>query len=328
MNICGLGARLFTILLVSFGLVCCGTKVPDIKEFWDRDIPAGPGRPKIPGAAQIEFEIKKRVYCDLKKAVRFVNRYPVYESQTRSGPRTLVRKRLIPDGWGAQVSLSLQVEAASALNPGVTLINPMPNAVKHFSRGRMISVAQNFGLNLGGTLSSTATRIDKFDPYWTIEHLMTPDTPDSVCHPQNDPFKAIGFKSAKSSPFILQSDLGIKDWLVGAMFVNNVLISVEGQGDDRRIELLKKNDSVSYEIKFVIVSSGDVTPVWKLLRVSGNNRLPLFKTGRTRTHDLLITIGPQTTAARDTHLASQIGTAVGNANRAVLTSAREFDLLP
>ena len=51
-------------------------------------------------------------------------------------------------------------------------------------------------------------------------------------------------------------------------------------------------DTLTLEIKFIIVSSGNVTPTWKLLRVSANTgSAPLFSLGRTRTHDVIITIG-------------------------------------
>jgi hypothetical protein len=299
MSIRGPKARLLTILLVSYGLACCGTKVPDIKEVWDRDIPEdkSTNRPKIPAAAQIEFAIKRQVYCDLKDAVRTAQNIPV-----QRGPN-IKQKGLIPENWGAQVSLTLQVDGVSELNPGVTAINPL--------RG-----AEVFNLNLGGTLSSTATRTDKFDPYWTIAHLMLADTPRSVCSEGNeDPFGAYGVRTAKSSPLI-RSDLGIKDWLVGAMAVNLALNPPGNEGIEAEH---KKDDAVTYEIKFVIVSSGEVTPIWKLLRVTANNRVPFFKTGRTRSHDLIITIGPQTSQTDNTHLASQIGNAVSNANQAAFS---------
>ena len=85
-------------------------------------------------------------------------------------------------------------------------------------------------------------------------------------------------------------------------------------------------DTISIEIKFVIVSSGNVTPTWKLLRVSASSgSAPLFGMGRTRTHDLIITIGPNNTATANTHLASQIGNSVSTANQAVLgTSPSNF----
>jgi hypothetical protein len=79
-------------------------------------------------------------------------------------------------------------------------------------------------------------------------------------------------------------------------------------------------DTISIEIKFVILSNGNVTPTWKLLRVSANTgSAPLFGLGRTRTHDLIVTIGPPTPATASTHLASQIGNAVSNGNRAEAT---------
>jgi hypothetical protein len=80
-----------------------------------------------------------------------------------------------------------------------------------------------------------------------------------------------------------------------------------------------------------VVSSGNATPQWNLVRVSANTGSPFFDMNRTRTHDLIITIGPgkvemqqtpngQTVArvvptqgAQDAHLASQIGLAVANA---------------
>jgi hypothetical protein len=70
-------------------------------------------------------------------------------------------------------------------------------------------------------------------------------------------------------------------------------------------------DSFSQEIKFIIISSGNAQPTWKLLPVSANaGNPPFFSVGRTRTHDLLITIGPPTQRTVNDFLASQIGQAV------------------
>jgi hypothetical protein len=212
--------------------------------------------------------------------------------------------------------LSLQVDESSALNPGVTLNRVLPNAVTVFGKGSSVTTPQSFNLGLGGTLSSTATRTDKFDPYYTIAYLMLPKTPDSVCHPQNDPFTRLSVTPASSSPFIIESDLGIKDWLVGAT-LTNILIPSVGAGPGSAGQ---KPDTISYEIKFVIVSNGSVTPTWKLVRLSANTGpSPFYAAGRTRTHDLIITVGPPTAATRQTHLASQIGQAVSGANRTLLT---------
>src|SRR5664279_4186970 len=97
-------SRLSMVLLASCGLAGCGTVVPDIKEAWDSDIPGRPAHdgykqtPPIAGAAQIEFEIKKQIFCDLKQAVQAANSYSVENNSTTSA--------YLPKAWAAQVSLS------------------------------------------------------------------------------------------------------------------------------------------------------------------------------------------------------------------------------
>jgi hypothetical protein len=313
----GHGARLLLILVSASGFVGCGITVPDIKEPWDVDEPADAENPKIPGAAQMEFEIKKRIYCDLSEAVREVNKaYPT------------VPGGLLPKNWGAQVSLSLQVDETSSLNPGLTLNTTYPTVISYPATKNALgalaatTTSQSFGLGFGATVSSTATRVDKFDPYYSIAYLMKPDRPGGVCFPgkpytQNDPFLRRGWTPAASSPFIVESDLGIKDWLMGAMIVDNALPS-EGPTPTGGGSAPSGKDTVSLEIKFVIITSGNVTPTWKLVRVSTNTgSTPFFNTGRTRTHDLIITIGAPGDNSKNTHLASQIGNAVSNANRAI-----------
>jgi hypothetical protein len=394
-------SRLLMVLLASCGLAGCGTVVPNIKEAWDSDIPGAPSDGRYPptppywGAAQIEFEIKKRIFCDLTTAVHTANAYSwTVEHNGREG-----NVRYLPKDWAAQVSLSLEVDESSALNPGVAFNNPMASAISTFGvLGKApvtFSTPQLFSLGIGGTLSSTATRTDKFDPYWTIEKL-SEDTPN-VCNPDNkhDPVvqraDKTGYTPAKSSPLI-ESDLGLTEWLVGALFTNTAIPSNTGPeppskdqlGAERHVlhengfkssditqivasgafpsipelkkelsELKKggyttkeitqivlnkvkasasgggggsggggqKPDTLSIEIKFVIVSNGNVLPTWKLVRVSsGTGSTPLFGIGRTRTHDVIITIGPPTQATANTHLASQIGVAVSNANRAAISA--------
>jgi hypothetical protein len=330
------------IMLVSSGLAGCGLSVPDIRERWDADKPPDANAPAgVSATAQIEFEIKKRIYCDLKDAVKAANSIPLQAGPP--GKLTVKRAGLIPKNWGAQLSLSLQVDETSGLSPGVALNQVLPNAVHLFSAGTggTVTSPQSFGLGFGATVSSTATRIDKFDPYYSIETLMTEDTRASICwggkpYTQNDPLWH-GWVPPSSSPFIVESDLGIRDWLVGAMMVNESLPSdpvppqlggstvgvrapaggrATGGAHGASAKEPVSKDTVSLEIKFVIVTSGNVTPTWKLVRVSTNaGSTPFFNTGRSRTHDLIITIGDPSVVAGNTHLASQIGNSVSNGNR-------------
>src|ERR1700685_3848305 len=100
-------ARLYAFVLLASGLSGCGTVVPDIGERWDgvKDIPeqttkdGEPWSAPISATAQIEFEIKKQIYCELKAAVQSVEVYSKFGSVS-----------LLPHDWGASVSISLQVD--------------------------------------------------------------------------------------------------------------------------------------------------------------------------------------------------------------------------
>src|SRR5262249_15293711 len=135
-----------------------------------------------------------------------------------------IKKQIIPNDWGAQVSLLLQVDESTALNPGIAITKPLENAITHFSNGN-VTTPQSFSMGLGGTLSSSATRIDKFDPYYSIAFLKKKPTKDSPCIPKNDPYLMNREIPASSSPLI-QSNLGIQKWLTEAMFTNIFLPSV------------------------------------------------------------------------------------------------------
>ena len=74
------------------------------------------------------------------------------------------------------------------------------------------------------------------------------------------------------------------------------------------------------EIKFIVDTSGSVTPTWRLIRVSGNTSGQFLNLDRTRTHDLIVTIGPPTDQTAQVHFIQQTGNAVGNSNRATLGS--------
>jgi hypothetical protein len=313
----GRRVRLLAGSLASCCLVGCGLAVPDIKEAWDADKPKDEHTQEIPAAGQIELQVKWRVFCELEHAVQYVNKnYPVSKGPTPDSLKPYAKNPIPPD-WLAQVSLSFQVDESSSLSPGAILTTTLPNAVQTFGPGNTITTSQSRGVGFGGTLSSTATRIDKFNPSYTIRYLMTRESKNSMCRPGYDPFAELGF--AKSSPFILEGDLGIKKWLESAV-IADVLIASEpgpapksgGGGGGGGGGL--KTDAYSYEIKFIIVTSGNVTPTWKLVQVSANTAGTFFSTGRTRTHDLIITIGPNDNQSLNAHLAAEIGQAVSGAN--------------
>jgi hypothetical protein len=82
--------RIVLLAAAAAGLAGCGVVTPNIKEPLDQDFPAVPGgpnerAPKITGTTQIEYEIRKRIQCDLKEAVQEANTYSSVERGNRFG---------------------------------------------------------------------------------------------------------------------------------------------------------------------------------------------------------------------------------------------------
>lgn len=315
----------------------CGLSNPEISEVFDGPgIPEDPTIHKPPATAttQIEFEIRRKIYCELRDAVQHVNTIPLTSGDDPS--KLIYHRLMIPKAWIAQINLSLEVDENAALTPGVTYSDILRNATRTFGVGNSVTVGQSFSLAFGATLSSTATRIDKFDPTYSVDWLMRkPDPRIDICQEANNIFQDY----PHSSPFLIESNLGIDKWLMGAMFVENLLPShpavaiKPSVGNTVASKVTAGVDSgggggggslgpfsVSTELKFVIVSSGNVTPTWKLIQVSANTSGTLFATGRTRTHDLIITVGPASGDTTSANFALQVQSAVANGVRAGLAS--------
>ncbi len=317
-----------SVFLASASLSCCGIAVPQIGEIWDDES----GNP----ARSLELKIKEKIFCELQSAVYSLNSDKdkkikgEFDDPRNPGHTVQFSRNPIPETWGATLTLTLTVEELSALNPGVSLNTPIHPAITNFSGEYLpasstplsavtyplLSTPQTYSFGFGGTLSSDATRIDKYTFYYLIKDLET-DRPD--CRQPNidgqDPAHYQG------SSLLLESDLGIYNWLDSTRFIRSSL------GVSRK----NSQEVMSYDVKFDIVSSGNVTPTWKLVRVSsGAGSLPLFNTKRERIHEMLLTFGPTADAPKgggkqpsllsaNDALAQQIGSAVGAAVKNALS---------
>jgi hypothetical protein len=288
-------------------LTGCGTYVPQVREFYEGPDTPSPDHPEN----SIQFQIRERIFCELVIALKDVRaNYKSYG------------KPVIPDDYGIQVQINLTVEETGALNPSVTLNDTMRNASV-----LGVTVPQSFNLGASGTLSSTATRIDTSYSYYLVGKIAAEGANTFCDHPR---------KIKGSSPF-LESDLGIEKYLVANVPAAVIFRSSEvpkapgggrrgdkGKGDNANADAnasatttpdasggSKKIDIYSYEIKFIVVSSGSANPTWKLVNIStGTGSLPLVSAGRTRTHDLILTFGPSSgqglAAAFQTHFTDQV----------------------
>lgn len=267
----------------------CGTYVPEIQEV---SAISETGQVKSVGTSQLLIHaIVDSIHCELRNAVTDVIDEDKKVAKLNPGGR---RSAPWLDGWVAQIGLTLTVEEKTSLNPTV-LWSPLS------------PVTSVFTLAGGGTLSSDATRIDKLGYLYTVRELYAL---------RNCPRDRIVENSkAPVGSLLIQSDLKLREWLFDQIF--NV-----GTGEyavPTAITTPLKQNVISHEVKFEVISTGTLNPAWKLTRVALNQSSTLFSTTRDRTHDLVITFGPidpatkgLTGAAAAEYLASRIGGAIGD----------------
>jgi hypothetical protein len=122
-------------------------------------------------------------------------------------------------------------------------------------------------------------------------------------------------------PFLLESDLKLE----------NLLFDSQTAADAGQVNFTETarvgsgKNVIQHEVKFIVTSSGDLNPTWKLSRVWSVNQTGIFLAAlRNRTQDLVITLGQTDEtgtapgpAAASIALSSQIGIAVSNSLRTI-----------
>lgn len=252
--------------------------------------------PSSPAQGQLlVHSIVQNVTCEVQNAVYDVINDDKNDFRTKAIDQ---RRTSWLDTWGVQITLNLTVDETGSVNPVVNWLPPSP-------------ATAIFNLGAGGTLSAAATRIDKLHSYYSVSDLVA-----RRCSPDSRP----------GGLFLMQSDLKLKEWLLDNVMEEGTGEVVYSGNPDGPF----KQDVISHEVMFIVVSSGNVTPGWQLTRVSINQSGSFLSAGRTRTHDLLITLGPMdktalakgtkapSTSAQNSNLASEIGLAVTSGIRSGL----------
>jgi len=288
-------SRTYRLLLVAncLLLTACGTYVPDIQEFWGTPEDAKHNVTKVAG----------QVVCELRRAVQKVYTDRTEFIQTPGAPPPPPPRDLnwFVNKWAVQVTLNLAIVENGALTPGASLTNVYRNGTTTFPGAAAITTPQSLSLGLGATASSTATRNDKLNMFFTVKELLygTPSI-EKTCIPP-----------PTNADLFLQSDLKIYDWLSAALLPYGADIVNYANNSTAQ-------NAITHDVKFEIVSSGNINPQWKLVRVSANTSSTLLAAGRDRTQELIITFGPTqkgmlAQAAANSHLATETGAAVSQA---------------
>ncbi|RWX40279.1 hypothetical protein EHH54_13155 [Rhizobium leguminosarum] len=263
----------------------CGTAVPSLQEF-----------PSAPGDEQLLVQaIIASIHCEVANAVvEFIEADKLNAANNRGK-----RSGAWLDGWGAQVSLTLTINEKTSANPTGVWTPP--------ASGNSI-----FTLGAGVAGSATAIRTSKANFFYTVKQLYREKQPgkNTVC--------TAGIQPSRGAPSLLvRNDLKLGDWLfdqLASSANNEVTFPVSSEGNWGQ-------NVLSQEISFQVVTSGNVTPAWQLVRANFNQSGPFLEASRDRTSDLLVTFGPLDPKqdnkglipqAENIHFAQQLGLAQMN----------------
>ena len=184
------------------------------------------------------------------------------------------------DGYGIQTTLTLTYEERGALAPNVNWFPPSPATAV-------------FNLGAGLNLSSDATRKNVIDGYYLVKDLENARCSDAA---------------RPNGAFLLQSDLKLSEWLFTA-----VSASLTNTVNFKNTSLGVKDSILQHEVKFVVEHKRSTPPrTWKFKLVSVNPGGTFLNLDRSRTNDLLITLGP---AAASVVAASKDGKLVSTVKR-------------
>ena len=226
-----------------------------------------------PGQTQIFIKaILDSIHCEIKNSVQYV----ISEDQKLAQYQP-DHKRIAPwfDDWGMSGLLTLTIAESTEFNPTVS---GTPNPMTMF-----------FTLMGGIDLSAQATRINTLNFYYNVSDLAYKEKP---C-----PVGPDGYYIDEHLPgsLLINSDLKLREWLTGQL----LYVATGATQLD-----ISDGKAVSQTIRFQIMSSGNVNPVWKLTNALVNSNGKLLSGSRNRTHELALTFGPANTKAK---------TLVGNA---------------
>jgi hypothetical protein len=268
-------------------LSACGLFVPEMQEFY-----------KAPTDEKFdENTLVNQIQCELHKGVQ--------DTLANSGKGAFSGKSVDwLNKWGAKVTLALTVDEKGGLNPGLTFMQPMQNEMFKFPTGN-VTQSQSFSLGLGIQASSDATRKETIGFTYAFADLLKKKPITEACSDENG--------------MLINSDLKIGQFIENKAFIAKVPGTVNPS---------KKGDSpfsaFTYEATFVVVYGGSITPTWKLAQISANASSSFLSLVRTKTNDIIITMGPVNTdstptapatlgsEAEQAHLAALIGQAVAN----------------
>jgi hypothetical protein len=199
--------------------------------------------------------------------------------------------------WGTQITLKLTWDEMSSVAPSVSFIDPR-------------AMMQSFMTSLGVSATAHATRLETITFLWENRELL-------------DAAKKYGLQdcSKRETGTMIESNLRIDEFIYDKA-------SIAKTGVASTIDpALPQFTTLQEDITFVATYGGNVTPTWKLTRISADTSGNLASATRSTTGDILITLGALATdttgnllpqlgePAASQHTAAIIGSSVASQNK-------------
>ncbi|WP_398472147.1 hypothetical protein [Tardiphaga sp.] len=330
----------------------CGALVPEFGEAFDTAVPDALIDAIV---SHVHCEVKSQVEFFILDDISLAKGVGV-----PGGPAPRRHLQWLDD-WGAQLSLTLTVEEKSTLSPGVMLNRVLPNAVTAVPGGNITtpqseSLALGASISAGATRKAVVAWFMDFREF-TKEYPDRPSTQAKLAAKRiSPPAKPVTDLMKKLTPeltaakltyerlekeaiaagsnsyasicnrpggILIEGDLKFREWLYMTLrptFVEGGVAGDFAKALQNEIKVAKK-DVLQNQITFAVQYGGNATPSWKLVRVSANPSGPFLNAQRTRTQDLVVTLGPAPNDAaaaaqqkqQNQDLAAAIGIAVANA---------------
>jgi hypothetical protein len=239
--------------LLGITLAGCGLYPPQHHEFWASDV----------STTYKVANIAAQVKCELARGVQALN---------RDGATWI-------NSWGALVTFTLDTTEKTTLVPGLSFNRPLPTAITSFPGLEDVKTDQIFKLGIGAQLSSEAQRKGGVVFFYTAQELRKMKT-EGGCVPS---VPAEGF-------LFLESALNLDRWLYSTASLQTTGLAVFPTLKAEKGYL--NQNAITETIKFDVVSSGNATPSWKLVRISANENTTLFEGRRERSQQIDIAFGP------------------------------------
>jgi hypothetical protein len=278
-------AGMLAVGLASSGLLAgCGLTIPDMQVASSTSHPEEVDENLL--VNQIKCEITRGVFNSL-----------VQYKRPSDGNNTFIGNDVswLLD-WGVKVTLTLTVDEKGGIAPGASLTRPFANGTSTFGSST-VTTPQSFALGLGVQGNAEATRKETVAFTYGLADLLAAKraaeakagldpatlatTAIPPCNHQGD--------------FVIVSGLKLDDFIQNKVF----LAWTPGTLNPSAIGNASPFSSFTDDATFIVSYGGEVTPTWKYVTFTAttNSSGQFLSATRTKTQDILLTLGPLTTQA-------------------------------